>query len=284
MLCSAATDPYTCCGFHKVICTSAVDDFLIHHMSNRYAGRIGLPISHFKEQIQTLGDIQRGIHPVSTLCEVEPKTLQRNWYKCYYENPSDELLNMVPKDARTILSVGCGWGATEIELKKRGSKVTALALDSVIGAVAARLGIEVIYTTAMEGLHSLQGRKYDCVLITNLLHLIPDQWTVLMGYARLVGKGGTLVITGPNFEFFPHLARRVLGAGDYRKLRDFSQSGLHVHGTRTVHRQIERMGFRVSSLQWLDFAQPQRLLMLHRWPKRLVARNWIIGAQRDEAD
>ncbi len=30
--------------------------------------------------------------------------------------------------------IGCGWGALEVELMQRGAAVTALALDSVIGA------------------------------------------------------------------------------------------------------------------------------------------------------
>jgi SAM-dependent methyltransferase len=225
-------------------------------------------------------DIQNGIHPPSTLCELEPKVLQRNWYKSCYEEVFDELLDMTPHRAESILSVGCGWGASEAELQERGARVTALVLDSVIGAVAAGRGIETIYGTMEEGLQILEGRSFDCVLMTNLLHLLPDPWRLLESYSRLLGKGGTLVIAGPNFEFFPHLAKRVLGLGDYRKLRDFSQSGLHACGIKTVHRQIERAGFRVASSRWFNLAQPRRMLMLHRWPKRLIARSWIMRAQR----
>ncbi len=279
MMCSAATDPYTSCGFQKIICISALDDFLVHHMSNRYAGQMGIPLSSFREQIQTLMDIRKGIHPVSILCEVEPKVLQRNWYKSYYEPPDIELLEMVPKDAKTILSVGCGWGATEAELKKRGYDVTALPLDSVIGAVAECLGLEMVYGTIEEGLRALQGRKFDCVIITNLLHLLPYPWQVLSDYTRLVGNGGALVISGPNFEFFPHLAKRFLAIGDYRKLRHFDRSGLHAHGIRTIRKQIEEAGFRVSSSSWVNLAQPRKGLMLQRWPKWLVARDWIIQAR-----
>jgi 2-polyprenyl-3-methyl-5-hydroxy-6-metoxy-1,4-benzoquinol methylase len=282
MLETAATDPYTCCGFRKVICISALEEFLIHHMSNRYLDQMGLPLSSFKDQIQTLMDIRNGIHPASTLCEVEPKILQRNWRKSYYENCYDELLDMVPWEAESILSVGCGWGATETELKKRGARVTAVPLDSVIGAMAATRGIEMVYGTIKEGLRSLRGRKFDCVLITNILHLLPEPWPSLVSYSRLVKQRGTLVITGPNFEFLPHLAKRALGVSDYRKLGDFGLSGLHTHRTNAMQKQIERAGFRVVSLRWHNFAQPRRMLMLHWWPKHFIARNWIIQARQDE--
>jgi 2-polyprenyl-3-methyl-5-hydroxy-6-metoxy-1,4-benzoquinol methylase len=278
MLCSAATDPYTCCGFNKLICISSIDDFLIHHMSNIYAGKVGLPLSAFKEQIQTLMDIQNGVHPAITLCEVEPKVLRRNWYKGYYEDPDDELLCMVPEDARNILSVGCGWGATEVELKQRGAKVTALPLDSVIGAVAAHSGIAMVYGTIEEGLSTLKGQKFDCVLITDLLYLLRDPWGVLMSCAQLIKHGGSLVLTGPNFEVLPHLINRILGVGDYRKLGEFSQSGLHTHSVKTIEKQIALTGLRVDSLRWINFPQPRRMLMLHRWPKRFVAKKWILKA------
>lgn len=280
MLCSAATDPYTSCGFRKVICISALNDFLVHHMPNRHSGPPGLPLESFKEQIQILMDIVSGAHAASTLCAIEPKVLQRNWYKSYYETPREELLRCVPCSAKTVLSVGCGWGATEAELNLRGSKVTALPLDSVIGAVVARRGIEVIYGRMKEGIRSLKDREFDCVLITSLLQFLPDPWSVLFGLAKLVSPSGTLVVGVPNFEFLPHLIKRALRVGDYGKIGDFDQSGIHVLSLKKIQRNIERAGFRITDLRWLNFVQPRKMMMLERWPERFVARDWLIQARR----
>ncbi len=63
---TAATDPYTSCGLTKVICISALDDFLLHHMSNLYVARHGVPLTEFREQVQTLIDIFNGLYPIST--------------------------------------------------------------------------------------------------------------------------------------------------------------------------------------------------------------------------
>jgi 2-polyprenyl-3-methyl-5-hydroxy-6-metoxy-1,4-benzoquinol methylase len=252
-------------------------------MPNTYVGKLGLPLTTFQDQIKALMDVRNGIRPAAALCEVEPKVLQRNWYKGYYESAYVELLSMVPSDANSILSVGCGWGAIEAELKRRGAKVTALPLDSVIGGVAERNGIEMVYGTIDESLSALKGRKFDCGLITNLLHLLQHPWRVLEECARLVENGGTLVLMGPNFEFLPHLINRVLGVGDYRKLGDFQRSGLNAYGIRMIEKQIMRTGLRVASLKWVKFAQARPMVMLHRWPKRLVARNWIIQARKERA-
>jgi SAM-dependent methyltransferase len=280
MLETAATDPYTCCGFRKVICISALDEFLIHHMPNRYVGVMGIPLTAFKEQIQTLRDIQNGISRATRLCEVEPKVLQRNWSKSYYVDPDQEILRMVPEDAATILSVGCGWGATEVKLKLRGSQVTALPLDSVIGASVARQDIEVVSGTLAECSRSLSGRKFDCVLMSNLLHLLPDPWSVLREYASFVRNGGGFVIAGYNFDFLPYLLKRRVGIGDYRKLRDFNQSGVHPQRTTTVKRELQHAGFQIEYSKWFDPIPHKRLQHLRHWPGQLTKRNWIIKARR----
>lgn len=280
MLETAATDPYTCCGFRKVICISALEEFLIHHMPNRYVGVMGIPLAAVKEQIQTLEMIQDGRYQSARLCEVEPKILQRNWSKSYYEEPDQELLRMVPSDAATILSIGCGWGATEVMLTKRGSHVTALPLDSVIGASVARQGIEVINGTLAECLRCLNGRTFDCVLMSNLLHLLQDPWSVLRECNKLVRNDGVLILSGYNFDFLPHLLKRQLGLGDYRRLDDYDQSGVSPQGISSVKWVLQYAGFSIESTHWFNPFVPKRLPYLRHWPGRLVKRNWTIRARR----
>ena len=267
--------------FRKVICVSAFEEFLIDHMPNRYVGVMGISLTAFKEQIQTLMDIQNGIYRAARLCEVEPKVLHQTGIKSYYENPDQEFLRMVPKDAATILSVGCGWGATEAKLKLRGSQVTALPLDSVIGASVARQEIEVVSGTLAECFRSLGGRRFDCVLMSNLLHLLPEPWSVLREYASFVGNGGVFIIAGYNFDFLPHLLKRRLGIGDYRKLRDFNQERSPTPQAITrVKRELQCAGFQVECLRWFEAFPPKPLPHLRHWPGQLTKRNWIIKARR----
>jgi SAM-dependent methyltransferase len=281
MLETAATDPYTRCGFRKVICISALEDFLIHHMPNRYVGQLGTPLFAFKEQVQTLMEIGDGNHPASSLCEVESKLRRSRWSKPYDEKPSKELLEMVPGNVKNILSIGCGSGNTEVELKKRGIEVTAIPLDSVIGAAAARLGIEVVYGKWDECLAKLNDRQFDCVLMTNLLHLLPNPKTALEQCSRFVREGGTLVLSGPNFNRLPILMKRAFSREDYGKLRSFDESGIKVCGPQTLKKQIEQQGLRVEAIKWVHQASPrQELDGIWAGLGRLSAKDWIILARR----
>ena len=285
MLCAAGTNIYINCGFTKVMSLSAIEDFLLHHLPNRYVGRVGLSLDLFKTQIQTLIEVWNGSHPASTLCEIETKFTQRRWAKIYYKEPDREFLDMVPNDAKTILSVGCGWGAAEEKLKKKGARVTALPLDSVIGAMAARYGIDMVYKNLHEGLNTLEGTEFDGVLITDLLHLQPDPWVLLEKCARLVAPGGALVIQSHNFSYLPVLLRRVLGFGEMRKLRSFSEGGVTALAMSAAKRQLKGMGFQISGERWFNRphfndAPPPNHFGIRKFLGRLMAEDWILQARK----
>ena len=189
MLCAAATDPFTSCGFRKVICISQLDDFLLHHLPNRYVGKVGIPFDIFNQQVQAMMNVQTGMQPVKSLGELVTKMPEQIWSKNYYEHTQDDMIRLVPEKAKNVLSVGCGWGATETALKQKGFNVTALPVDSIMGAVAAQRGIEVIHGTLEEGLSKLAGRKFDCVLMSDLLHLLPEQGKTIETCLGLLEKG-----------------------------------------------------------------------------------------------
>jgi 2-polyprenyl-3-methyl-5-hydroxy-6-metoxy-1,4-benzoquinol methylase len=278
---TAATDPYTNCGFRKVVSISHLDQFLIHHMSNRYVGQVGLSLDSFKEQIQTLIKISRGDCPASTLCEVESKFFHCKWSKNYYEKASDDVLSLVPESAKTILSVGCGWGATEAMLKHRGADVTALPLDSVIGEVASGLGINVINGTMTECLAKLDGSRFDCVLISNLLHLQPDPGQLLEHCANFVAVGGAMIIVGPNFNRLPVLYKCALGRGDYRKLRSFDQNGISPCGPGSLAKNIRHAGLELEILKWRHEPDARTGWLAYKKQfGRFFAEDWIIRATR----
>jgi 2-polyprenyl-3-methyl-5-hydroxy-6-metoxy-1,4-benzoquinol methylase len=280
MLCSAATDPYTSCGFRKVICISALNDFVIHHLPNRYVGQLGLTTASLTEQVETLTEISRGSHPGRSLCETEGKILHGRWSKNYYESPSEDLLGSVPREAKAILSIGCGSGETELELSRRGAEITVLPLDSVIGVAVSRLGFEVIYGNFQECLEKLRGRQFDCLLITNLLHLLPDPLGLLEVCAGLVDTGGTIVISGVNFDYLPVLVRRSLRLGEYRKLRNFAVSGIKILKAHAVMKRIKRAGLGAAVLRWCDPARGRRVNGVRSWLGRWLTSGWIIQGQR----
>jgi 2-polyprenyl-3-methyl-5-hydroxy-6-metoxy-1,4-benzoquinol methylase len=275
MLCAAATDPYTSCGFRKVICISEFENFLVHHMSNRYAGQAGVSLDAFKRQVETLMAIAERTHPAASLANVESWLMRGRWCKDLYEVPDEELLGRLPAQG-TILSIGSGWGATEVTLKQRGAVVTALPLDSVLGAEAARHGIEVVYGTLEQGLEKLAGRTFDCVVIAELLHLLPDPQMLLEQCARLVPTGA-IFITGYNFGSLRIRISRAMGREGYAKLRSYEESGIHVIGPAEIKKNLKQAGLTRTDVQWIEPPTGKRPI----GPLGpLLAERWLVRAQR----
>ncbi len=278
---TAATDPYTNCGFHKVICISDLENFLVHHMPNRYANSLPVSLASFKEQIQTLNDICDGIHPAYTLWEAESKQMPFRWQKWYYDKPSNELLEMIPDDAESVLSIGCGRGDLEVKLKERGASVTAIPMDTVIGAAAQRRGINVVYGTWDECIKRLEDQKFGCIFIKDLLHLQQNPGQLLEQCSGFVAKDGVLVVAGPNFDRVPWLIRRVFGIGGFDKLRSFASSGFSICVPRTLAKQIENAGLRITNVSWLNHNFGRSFLSGRRINLgRFTARDWVLRACR----
>ena len=245
---TAATDPYTQCGFRKVICLSHIKDFILPHLANKYVGKLGLRDVEFFRQVQALEAIHNKTRPCTVLLNSEPKVWRANWSKSYYEPSSPEMLAMVPESTQTVLSYGCGWGAMESDLSNRGICVTTVALDSVIGACAEAKGIEVIYGDSRTALASLADKRFDCLLIANVLHLVSEPARLLESLANLLSDGGVVIATVPNLAQLPILWERIKRSPGFRDLDTFERSGLHLTSYKTVKRWFRKANLTVQKI------------------------------------
>lgn len=275
MLCTAATDPYTGCGLRKVIAINQLDDFLVHHLPNRYVTELNVSLADFKDQIQTLVAINEGTHPASSLCEVTvgPDTFE--WSKSYYEPSDESMIKLVPPAAAEVLSIGCGWGATEEALVERGASVTALPLDSVIGAVAAKRGINVVYGNLAEGLKQLGSRTFDVVIMGNLVHLVGDPMDLISEVVQLCRAGGRLLLSGPNFDYFPVLAQRA------RRTFGQNQASERIRlDVATLVAKVIASGCDVELFAWQNFTPADSLsgsVRSRGWLKQMAYDLWRMG-------
>jgi 2-polyprenyl-3-methyl-5-hydroxy-6-metoxy-1,4-benzoquinol methylase len=277
MLCSAATDPYTGCGFRKVVCISSLEAFSIHHLSDRYVNEWCVPIETIQEQLRAQRAIADGRLPTTRLLPTETRLSRGQWSKNYYEPADDHLIQQIPASARTVLSVGCGWGALEARLQGDGMNVTALPLDAVIGASAAGRGVEIVHGPLDVSARELKGRRFDCVVISNLLHLAVSPDHLLDLCIPFVARDGALVIRGPNFATLRIAAKRALARGEHEKLSSFAESGVHPVGPGFVRRHLRRSG---SNLDLIHVYWPLHTAQtpVERGLGRFGAREWVLSA------
>jgi 2-polyprenyl-3-methyl-5-hydroxy-6-metoxy-1,4-benzoquinol methylase len=250
LLCTAATDPYTQCGSTKVICLTHIDDFMVHHLPNKYIGIMGLAFDRVQDQVNVLFRCLDGQQTCAELLPAPGRPKARGWGKSYYEPVRREVLAVVPKEAKRILSIGCGAGATEAALVQRGAQVIGIPLDAVIAATARANGVELTPPSFLQAFELLRGQSFDCLLLMDILPYVQDPPALLATSGQLLARKGTVVATTPNFDFRGH--RRNGPADNDVGCDKAVSSAFHAHRTtpRIVAGWMRRSGLRVRCIRY----------------------------------
>ena len=246
MLCTAATDPYTQCGFRKMICISHIDDFSLNHLPSVYRGKMGISAKMLDLQIERLKEIEKGVYPRSKLFETTTKHTVWEWDKQYYESTRLDLLNKLPMKFKNILSVGCGWGSTEEVLSKKGAVVTAIPLDSVMAACAEERGIKTTLPDFEAAQKELKGRRFDCILFFNVLEYQEHPENILGSFVEFLEPKGFIAIAYHNLFKIDILKKRYLQRrmySDLKYLGHYHKSGIQRLSYKLIHRWLKRLGF-----------------------------------------
>lgn len=272
MLVSGATDIYVQCGFEKLICIDELDQFLLRHLSNRYVGQIGQPLNLFRKQVEALKHIEAGTLPAFELIDPETSLPRGRFSKSYYELAEDDFLALVPSGTQSVLSIGCGAGLLEQTLISRGIRVTGIPLDAVIGSNAKVRGVQTIHGPLERADSDLEGERFDCVLVSNLLHLVPDPGRYLDLAHRVLNTRGLLVARIPNLLELGVRWRRFAGHAGYESLgAAFEQTGVHVLDKESLEKLLEEAGFKLAGF-WPVDRRPLPSVFRRLLPSQLINR------------
>ena len=248
LLCTAATDPYTQCGFTKLIPISHLDDFSVHHLSNKYFGKVGVDGPEMRAQANTMLQlVKNGCMPASLLA-TETKIWRGMYSKLYYEPPSEEVISMIPSGAGSVLSIGCGSGATECRLAEKGLRVVAVPLDPVICSSAAEKGVKIVLGSFRAAKEQLKDEQFDCVIYSNVLHLVRNPIEVLCLFRETLTDDSVVLIQTPNMMCVPAIWRRIRNPQHYCKLGNYDCAGVHISSSRKVREWCRKSGLKVERI------------------------------------
>jgi SAM-dependent methyltransferase len=233
MLVSAATDPYTRCGFEKVIPIDRLEDFLVHHLPDRYVGRMGQSEADVRAQLEELRRLLTEGAPPKRLFRTEKRIPTVAWDKRYDEPPLPELKKFLPRRISRVLAVGTGLGLLEESLVGGRAELTAIPLDDVVAAAARRRGIRTMAADLDRSISELDGIQFDLVLLVNVLHHLSDPTSLLRRIHPLISQGGRALIVAPNMR--RAALRRLSGRRSPVPVpRGYAKHGLHWTDGRVV--------------------------------------------------
>jgi Methyltransferase domain len=254
---TASTDPFTQCHLAKLICISRSEDFLVHHLPNKYmAIGLGIGSREFQRQVNALLRLDTSECRVTSLFPTETKLRHAYYSKSYYEPVREDLASAIPENARSVLSIGAGSGEMEAWLAAKGTRVVALPLDPIILADAGERGIEVIGGDFQCAREKLTGESFDCLLLSNVLHLVSDPVDVLASFASLLVAGGVAVVLVPHVLRLMLYWRRMRGGARRHSDTGYNNTGAHVTSQRVLRGWFRKAGMKMEYVKAVSQGTP----------------------------
>lgn len=140
---------------------------------------------------------------------------ERYVYKPFLGSSHTWALNLVSKEPITssLLDIGSGSGAIGAELKSRGfEQLYAVETDP-----GARAHAGTIYTEAHDSLSAYNAKKFDIILLLDVLEHTSEPAELLKAALSLLNPGGLLLISVPNIAHWSVRGMLLFGIFDYQE-------------------------------------------------------------------
>lgn len=133
----------------------------------------------------------------------------------HYDSLNQLVLDQVPKDARSLLDLGCGVGSMGAKLKSSlGCAVTGVTFDEG-EAVVARDRLDKVVVEDLNKFDPSKLGTFDCVLCSHVLEHLIDPGAVLRRIHKCLPDHGNLVVGLPNILFWKQRLHFVRGKFRY---------------------------------------------------------------------
>lgn len=169
----------------------------------------------------------------------------------YFKNERIDLLEMVPREAKTILDLGCGEGCAGSKIKERdpGAKVYGVEIDEASGRKAELVLDGVIIGDLEKADLPFEKKYFDCIVAADVLEHLVDPWNTLKKIRELLADDGVLVVSIPNIRYYKAIIRLVLGYWDYSGRGIFDISHLRFFCLVNIREMLMDPGFEIVSIK-----------------------------------
>lgn len=171
------------------------------------------------------------------------------FHKTYRGNRQD-LQNIIPKDARKILDVGCASGDLGYALKVRvsgaGSIVEVVGIElNPSAAQCAGKKLDKVIIGDVEGLQiPYKADYFDCIIFGDILEHLRDPWAALKNLSRFLSADGCVVASIPNIQHYTIIKNLILGRWEYESGGLLDNTHLRFFTYKTIRKMFLDAGFR----------------------------------------
>ncbi|MFS0787267.1 glycosyltransferase [Shouchella sp. 1P09AA] len=154
----------------------------------------------------------------------------------YFMHGRPELVQLVPQDAKQILDIGCGAGATGLQLiNRQNSELVGVEGNEKMAQIA-RSYYKAVYAINLdETVPPLKQESFDVILFADILEHLKDPWKIVQQYASFLKKGGAIIASIPNIGHAEALLPLLSGRFDYRDAGILDKTHLRFFTPQTLY-------------------------------------------------
>jgi SAM-dependent methyltransferase len=200
----------------------------------------------------------------------------------YLERPNAVLVSLVGEyvlarhGAPRVLDVGCGAGANARALRARCAQAQVLGIEPNQHAaeLAGQACDEVFCGTLEQWLASTPNRRFECVLMSDVLEHVVDPVHLLQSLAELPGTRDAIwIVSVPNYGVWYNRVRTLVGRFEYAWSGLYDRTHVRFFTRGSLRRLLRYCSF------WLltDRCSPSLVQSLAPWLRRRFAESWQAG-------
>ena len=190
-----------------------------------------------------------------------------------YVGKRNDILSLVPPNAKRVLDVGCSIGTLGLAIKENtGAMVVGIELSQEMAKIADQKLDKVFVGDVEEILakKKLQGFKFDTIVFADLLEHLRDPWSVLESIVNYLEPQGILIASIPNVRHIDTIFNLVLkGYWPYRDRGIHDRTHLRFFTKRNINELFKNAGLSIDRID-ANYRIIERPHRLNRFAKFLA--------------
>jgi 2-polyprenyl-3-methyl-5-hydroxy-6-metoxy-1,4-benzoquinol methylase len=168
----------------------------------------------------------------------------------YYQMVRDDISRLVPYECKTVLEIGCGFGALGEILKKRDGVV----VDGIeINQNASQFLLKNYRKFWIENVENFtlpnHLEHYDCIIFPDVLEHLVEPWTVFATYIKYLKPGGFVVASIPNIRNLAIIIRLLVsGRWDYQEAGILDKTHLRFFTRKSITEMFEHEDLKIQKI------------------------------------
>lgn len=211
-----------------------------------------------------------------------------------YVSPRDDIVELIPVEARRILDVGCSTGELGANIQRKlGAKVTGIEIDEDMANVA-KDRLDRVVVGDIESIHLpdyCSPGHYDCIVFADVLEHLKDGWRVLAQSVDLLQDTGVVIVSVPNIRHYTTIVDLLFrGVWPYRERGIHDRTHLRFFTLRNIREMFDGAALEIVAIRrhYRIIERPHHLNRYAKYvamlcPKELLTFQYIVVARKRRA-